>query len=165
MKENQQYLLASDTVSGAEGRIVITRNGRLLEVAGMKNITTTASVKTSEMRTIGTRSIQEKHSGVKLTGKGNVYFGSNGSNLFTDLVLEYISTGVMPQFDLAITNHDPANTMGAQVMGYYGCSLTGDIPLSILNDEEDMLKYDFNFSITRAARTEAFKDPTALGTN
>lgn len=157
------YLLAQDTVNGAEGKVTITRGGRILEVCGMKNIKTVAGIQTSDMKTIGTRTIQKKANGVAQTGTGNVYYGSNGSNLFVDMVLNYINTGVSETFDITITNNDPASSVGSQVMGYYGCMLTGDIPLSILNDEEAMLNYDFNFSYTKVNRLKAFSDPVNLG--
>ena len=32
------YLMAQDALNGAEGKITITRNGRILEAAGMRNI-------------------------------------------------------------------------------------------------------------------------------
>lgn len=159
------YLMAQDTLNGAEGKITITRNGRILEVCGMRNIKALAGIQTADMRTIGTRKIQAKANGVKQTGSGNVYFGSNGSNLFTDMVLNYIENGVQDMFDITITNEDPTSSVGAQVMGYYGCVLTGDIPLSILDDEEAMLNYDFNFSYTSVKRLEAFSDPANLGSN
>lgn len=79
------------------------------------------------------------------------------------MVLQYIQTGVMPEFDIQITNNDPATSIGTQSMAYYGCTLTGTIPLSILNDEEAMLNYDFNFAYTRVARLQSFRDPARLG--
>ena len=154
------YLLAKDTVSGAEGKVFVTAGGKNIEVACMKNITTNAEIQSSDMRVIGTRTIQTKNNGAKLTGSGNIYYGTN---LWTDMVLQYIETGVMPQFDLQITNHDPTTTVGSQSIAYYGCTLTGTIPLSILNDEEAMLSYDFNFAYTRVARLQAFNDPEQLG--
>ena len=154
------YLLAKDTVNGAEGTVVITQNGQNVVIAGMRNITTNADIQSSDMRVIGTRTIQNKNNGAKLTGTGNIYYGSN---IFTDMVLQYIQTGVMPQFDIQITNNDPATSIGTQVMAYYGCTLTGTIPLSILNDEEAMLNYDFNFAYTRVARLTSFTDPATLG--
>ena len=54
------YLLAKDTVNGAEGKIFITRNGKNIEIAGMRNITTNAEIQNSDMRVIGTRKIQQK---------------------------------------------------------------------------------------------------------
>lgn len=154
------YLLAKDTANGAEGSVVVTRNGKNYVVAGMRNITTNAEIQNGDMRVIGTRTIQDKPNGAKLTGTGNIYYGTN---LWTDMVLEYINTGVMPEFDIQITNNDPTTSIGTQVMAYYGCHLTGTIPLSILNDEEAMLNYDFNFAYTRVARLQAFNDPAQLG--
>ena len=155
-----QYLLAKDTVNGAEGKIVVTIDGRNVEVACMRNITTNAEIQSNDMRVIGTRKVQNKNNGAKLTGTGNIYYGTN---LFTDMVLQYINTGVMPEFSIQITNNDPTTSIGSQVMAYYGCTLTGTIPLSILNDEEAMLNYDFNFAWTDVARLQAFSDPAKLG--
>lgn len=154
------YLLAKDTLNGAEGSVVVTRNNRNYVVAGMRNITTNAEIQSNDMRVIGTRKIQDKPNGVKQTGTGNIYYGTN---LWTDMVLEYINTGVMPEFDIQITNHDPTTSVGSQVMAYYGCHLTGTVPISILNDEEAMLNYDFNFAYTRVARLQSFNDPVQLG--
>lgn len=154
------YLLAKDTVNGAEGKIVVTIDGRNVEVACMRNITTNAEIQSNDMRVIGTRKVQNKNNGAKLTGRGNIYYGTN---LFTDMVLQYINTGVMPEFSIQITNSDPTTSIGSQVMAYYGCTLTGTVPLSILNDEEAMLNYDFNFAWTDVARLQAFNDPAKLG--
>lgn len=154
------YLLAKDTVNGAEGKVVVTIDGKIIEVACMRNITTNAEIQSNDMRVIGTRTIQNKNNGAKLTGTGNIYYGSN---IWTDMVLQYIQTGVMPEFDLQITNNDPTTSIGTQSIAYYGCTLTGTIPLSILNDEEAMLNYDFNFAYTRVARLQSFNDPVQLG--
>ena len=154
------YLLARDTVNGAEGRIFVTIDGKNYEGACMRNITTNAEIQSNDMRVIGTRTIQDKPNGAKLTGTGNIYYGTN---LWTDIVLKYIQTGVMTEFDIQLTNNDPTTTIGSQVVAYYGCHLTGTIPLSILNDEEAMLNYDFNFAWTRCARLQSFNDPEQLG--
>ena len=156
------YLLAKDTVNGAEGKIFITVDGKNVEVACMKNIQTNGEIQGEDMRVIGTRKIQNKPNGAKLTGTGNIYYGTN---LFTDMVLKYINEGVMTQFDIQITNRDPSTTIGSQTIAYYGCQLTGTIPLSILNDEESMLNYDFNFTYTNVARLTAFNDPAEMGSD
>ena len=122
------YLLAQDTLNGAEGSIVITVNGQNTVIAGMRNIQTVADIQSEDMRTIGTRKIQQKPNGANLTGTGNIYYGSN---IFTDIVLDYINNGKVTQFDIQITNNDPSTSVGSQVMAYYGCTLTGEIPLSI----------------------------------
>ena len=154
------YLLARDTVNGAEGQVFITVAGKNIEMASMRNITVQAEMQDNDMRVIGTRLIQNKTNGAKLSGSGNIYYGSN---LFMDMLLEYINTGVMPEFSIQIVNNDPSTSIGSQNMIYYNCKLTGTIPMSILNDEEAMLNHDFSFSIGKVARMESFKDPAQLG--
>ena len=154
------FLLSRDTVNGAEGKIIVTVDGKQTEIAGMRNITTNAEIQGQDMRVIGTRIIQNKPNGAKQTGTGNIYYGSH---IFLDMVLEYINTGRMPEFDIQISNTDPTTSIGSQIMAYYGCQLTGTIPLSILNNEEAMLNYDFNFTFTRVARLESFADPSGYG--
>ena len=157
------YLLSRDTVNGAEGTVFVTRNGQQVEVVGLKNIQTIGGIQSTDMKTIGTRVIQDKPNGVKLTAKGNVYYGSNGSNMFRDMVLNYIQNGIMEYFDVQINNTDPTTSVGTQIGAYYGCHLTGDIPLSILDDEQAMLAYDFNFVYTRVGLIQGFTNPTNVG--
>ena len=154
------YLLAKDTLNGAEGTIVIERDGKNIVVGNMKNIRTEAEIQSNDMKVVGTRKIQAKNTGVKQTGKGKIYYGSN---ILVDMILEYINTGVMPEFNLQITNNDPTTGVGSQVMAYYGCTLTGTIPLSILDSEETMLNHDFSFTYTNVQRLQAFNDTVQLG--
>ena len=154
------YLLAKDTLNGAEGTIVIERDGKNIVVGNMKNIRTEAEIQSNDMKVVGTRKIQAKNTGVKQTGKGNIYYGSN---ILVDMILEYINTGVMPEFNLQITNNDPTTGVGSQVMAYYGCTLTGTIPLSILDSGETMLNHDFSFTYTNVQRLQAFNDTVQLG--
>jgi len=154
------YLLAKDTVNGAEGNIVVTRDGTNYTVAGMKNIKAIGDIQTTDMRVIGTRSIQDKPNGVKQTGTGNIYYGDD---MFRSMLLDYINTGVMEEFDIQITNNDPTTSIGSDTTAYYGCHLTGEIPLSILDSDEAMLNYDFNFAYTSVAKLQSFTAPTNLG--
>lgn len=154
------YLLAKDTQNGAEGTIVVTRNGTNYTVAGMRNIKTTGGIQSSDMRVIGTRKIQDKPNGVKQTGTGNIYYGDD---MFRGMLLDYINTGVMEEFSIQISNNDPTTSLGTETMAYYGCHLTGDIPLSILDDEEAMLNYDFNFAFTNVQKLQSFSSPSTYG--
>lgn len=154
------YLLAKDTLNGAEGSVVVTRNGRNYVIAGMRNIRPTGNIQSEKMRVIGTRKIQDKPNGVELTGAGSIYYGFD---LFREMALNYIHKGVMEEFDIQITNNDPTTSLGTQVMAYYGCHLTGEIPLSILNSDETMMNYDFNFAYTDVQMLQGFNEPAELG--
>ena len=76
-----------------------------------------------------------------------------------------MKTGKMKTFTLQITNDDPTTSLGRQTMTFYNCMLTGTISLAVLNMDEAMLNYDFNFTYTNVERMEAFTDPTQYGSD
>ena len=155
-----QHLLAPDTLNGASGSIVVNVGGKNQVVAGMRNIQITGDIEAEEMRVIGTKKVQQKQNGVTLAGSGNVYYGTN---LFTDMVLDYINNGITTEFSIQVTNEDPATSVGRQTIAVYGCTLTGEIPIAILDSEEAMMNYDFNWSYTRVQKLQSFNEPMELG--
>lgn len=155
-----QYLLAQNTVNGAEGSIILTVDGKNQVIAGMKNVTVEAEIESEDMKVIGTRKTQAKPAGAKLSGKGNVYYGFKA---FTDMVMKYIKTGVPTPFSMQITNDDAAAGIGQQTIAYYDCTLSGTIPLSILDSEESMLNYDFEFTVGDVELLESFTEPERYG--
>ena len=155
-----QHLLAPDTLNGASGSIVVNVNGRNQVVAGMRNIQITGDIEAEEMRVIGTKKVQQKQNGVTLAGSGNIYYGTN---LFTDMVLDYINNGITTEFSIQVTNEDPPTSVGRQTIAVYGSTLTGEIPIAILDSEEAMLNYDFEFTYSSIERLEAFTEPTRYG--
>lgn len=157
-----KYLLAKDTINGASGNIFVTIDGNVYQAACMRNIRADAEVQTVDMGVIGTTKKQKKPAGTLMSGSGNIYYGNN---LWTDMVMEYMKTGKMKTFTLQITNDDPTTSLGRQTMTFYNCMLTGTIPLAVLNMDEAMLNYDFNFTYTNVERLEAFTDPTQYGSD
>lgn len=156
-----QYLLARDTVAGMEGTAVMTDSaGKNHVLFQLTKIKTVADIKSTEMKVVGTRVIQDKAAGAKQTGTATLYYGSQ---YFTAMVLEYLHTGVMPYFDIQITNNDPTNTIGQQVMAYYGCKITSEIPLSMLDADSQMLTLDISFTYTDVQMLQSFTDPAQLG--
>lgn len=156
-----QYLLARDTVAGMEGTAVMTDSaGKNHVLFQLTKIKTVADIQSTEMKVVGTRVIQDKAAGAKQTGTATLYYGSQ---YFTEMVLEYLHTGVMPYFDIQITNNDPTNTIGQQVMAYYDCKITSEIPLSILDADSQMLTLDISFTYTDVQMLQSFNDPAQLG--
>ena len=103
---------------------------------------------------------QQKPGAVKLTGTMTVYYGTP---LFLDMVAQYIRTGVMPYFNLQVTNDDPTTTVGTQTVAYYNCKLTGTIPLSVLDADADMLTMDVGFTYEDFEPLSSFHAPAGTG--
>ena len=89
-----------------------------------------------------------------------LYFGSD---LLTQMALDYMETGKVTYFDLQVTNSDPTATVGEQTMVYYGCKLSGEVLLSILDVDNDMLEQPFTFSYTSAKKLASFSAESDYG--
>ena len=154
------FLLERDTLNGAAGKAVIIQDGQVKDLFGAKNVKTQAEISSSDMKVIGTKKAQQKPGSVKQTGTMTVYYGTP---LFLEMLAQYVRTGVMPYFNLQVTNDDPTTTVGVQTVAYYDCKLTGTIPLSVLDAEADMLTMDVSFSYEGFEPLSSFHDPAATG--
>lgn len=154
------FLLAQDTVHGAAGKAFITVDGQVRELFGAKKINAKANISATDMKVIGTKRVQSKSGGVKMTGTGTMYYVTSE---FTKMAEKYAHTGMMPRFSMQLTNDDKASSIGVQTVALYGCELTGDIPIAILDDSADMLTFDFSFSFEDFEILSEFNTPEELG--
>ncbi len=154
------FLLERDTLSGKLGTATVTVDGKVHELFRAREIKVVADIQTKEMKALGTTRIQPKNIGVRQTGSGVLYFGSD---LLTQMALDYMETGKVTYFDLQVTNSDPTATVGEQTMVYYGCKLSGEVLLSILDVDNDMLEQPFTFSYTSAKKLAAFSAESDYG--
>ncbi len=155
------FLLERDTLSGKLGTATVTVDGKVHELFRAREIKVVADIQTKDMKALGTTRIQPKNVGVKQTGSGVLYFGSD---LLTQMALTYMESGLVTYFDLQVTNSDPTSTVGEQTIVYYGCKLNGDVLLSILDVDSDMLEQPFTFSYTTAKKLSAFQTEADYGT-
>lgn len=154
------FLLERDTLSGKLGTATVTVDGKVHELFRAREIKVVADIQTKEMKALGTTRIQPKNIGVRQTGSGVLYFGSD---LLTQMALDYMETGKVTYFDLQVTNSDPTATVGEQTMVYYGCKLSGEVLLSILDVDNDMLEQPFTFSYTSAKKLASFSAESDYG--
>ena len=154
------FLLERDTVNGTQGTAFMTIDGKNQELFRAKNIKVSADIQATDMKALGTTRIQQKTTGVKQTGSGTLYYGSD---LLVQMAMTFMETGAIPYFDLQITNNDPVSTVGIQTMAYYGCKLTGEVLLSILDIDSDMLEQPFTFSYTNAKKLASFNAEANYG--
>lgn len=154
------FLLERDTIHGAAGSAFITLDGKVQELFGAKKIDAKGNIASTDMKVIGTKRIQQKQGGMKLTGSGTMYYYTS---MFVKMAAQYIHTGTMPKFNMQVTNDDKASSVGVQTVALYGCQITGDIPIALLDDSSDMLTFDFSFSFEDFEVLSEFKAPKELG--
>ena len=154
------YLLERDTIHGASGKAFITQDGVVKEIFAAKKIEAKGNISESDMKVIGTKKIQIKKGGVKMTGSGTMYYVTSD---FAKMLVDYLHTGVLAYFNMQVSIDDEASSVGTHTVALYNCQLTGDIPLFILDDGSDMLTFDFSFTFEDAEILSSFNHPAQLG--
>ncbi len=154
------FLLDRDIPNGALATAVVSIDGQNHVLFRAKKIQVSADIQTTDTKVMGTTRIQTKNNGAKQQGSGTIYYGSN---LFTDMVLEYLENNRTIYFDLTITNDDPTTTIGQQIMTFYGCKLFGDIPLAVMDLDAPQPEQSFQFSYETVKMLTPFVAEAALG--
>jgi len=153
--------MEKDSLSGKEGRGFATIDGRNVEMFGIKNFNTNATLQEADFKVVGTRLVQKKTTGVQLTGTMTIYYGTPE---FVELVERYLKTGQLPYFTLQITNDDPSTSIGIQTIAFYNVKLQST-PIAILDADAEFLTADVSFSFTGFEILQAFNAPAQLGSN
>mgnify|MGYP002563540299 FL=1 len=84
------------------------------------------------------------------------------TEIFDDVVDEFIKTGVMPLLTIQTSNEDPATSVGRSTKVYNDCVLDGDVLLSMAGSEDDFIEQEINGFAGGYTRPEKFKDPTYM---
>ena len=153
------YLLANDGVNGKAGSAFMVRNGRNIELFGIKKYQADAEIQTAEFPVVGSTTNQTKVKGVKYTGSLTIYYGTNE---FLECLEEYERTGRFPTINFQVTNKDTGTTVGSQTVMIYNVTL-GKIPIAMLDDGADYLTEEIPFTLTKYKVLKAFNAPTQLG--
>ena len=154
------FLLAQDTLNGKQGFATTVQNGIVRSLFEAEKITFEANIETSKVKVIGSLVTQTKNTGVEFTGTINKFYGTD---YFAAMLRTFLTTGVMPYFDLNITNNDPASSAGIQSVTIQNCLITSKITLAMLDDGADTMKDDISYSATGMIVNSTFSDPVVFG--
>ncbi len=153
------FMDIKDTISGKQGEIHFTIDGNVEEQIGIQKITTKKTIKDRKFNTIGTLQEQSKVTGTANSGTMTINYCM--VTTFSKMLEKFEETGEMPQFDIMVTNYDPATSVGKRVVKYYDCVLTGDIEMSKLDGTTDeSITTDINFSYRYDKVLSDYSKPT-----
>lgn len=155
------YLLANDGIKGKAGSAFMVKNGRNIELFGLKKFESNAEFETSEFPVVGALVNQTKVKGVKYTGTLTIYYGTPE---FLEVLTEFKRTGKFPEINFQVTNQDKGASVGDQIVAIYGVTLT-KIPIAMLDDSADYLQEEIPFTFTDFEPLTSFHTPSQLGGN
>lgn len=131
---------SEDAVYGSLAECYITINGRRLNFMSMTDFEGKINVETVTVKILGKVGTGNKAAGLSGTWTATAHYNQS---YFREVVLDYQNTGVMPYFEIQVTNEDPSTSIGRQTIIYYGC-LCKEFILSKFKAGTELLEEDLS---------------------
>ena len=139
--------------------VFVTHNGKRNAMLMCKDFEGKANISTQDVPRMGSVIMGKKPTTVELSFTMTIY---KCTEIFDDVVDEFIKTGVMPLLTIQTSNEDPATSVGRSTKVYNDCVLDGDVLLSMAGSEDDFIEQEINGFAGGYTRPEKFKDPTYM---
>ena len=154
-----QYANTQDAVSANRAECFVTLDGRRYSMMMAKEFEGKASIGSKEVYMLGNPVVGHKAQTVNLKFSMTIY---KCTEIFDDVVEEFLRTGVMPTFDIQTTNDDPASSAGRSTRIYTDCVLDGDVLLSMFKAEGAFFEQAIEGYCDSFARPEQFSNPSYM---
>lgn len=154
MANDWSYMKAEDAISGKEGTLYATIDGKVKAVAECKNISAKISKNKTEFKALGYRGTQHKATGWTGTGTLVIHYASSQ---WAKMVIDYAKTGKDVYFKLMVTNEDPTSNIGRQVITLTDCNLD-EAEIAKLDTEAEFLDESMNFTFSGVEMDEEFSE-------
>lgn len=139
--------------------VFVTLKNRRYSMLMCKNFEGKANVSTQDVPRMGSVIMGKKPSTVELSFTMTIY---KCTEIFDDVIDEFIKTGVMPLFTIQTSNEDPATSVGRSTKVYNDCVLDGDILLSMAGSEDDYIEQEISGFAGGYTRPEKYKNPVYM---
>lgn len=81
---------------------------------------------------------------------------------FSEMIMEYLKTGILPELELQVTEEDNATPLGRSTKIYRGCVIDGEVLLSVLDDTGGFIEQTIEGYYTDVAMPETYADPAGM---
>lgn len=147
------YLDKHNIISGKEGSIFMTVNGRNINLIQTRQVEASLKLTKKEFAVLNKRIDQNKITGSKGEGKMNLYRMSSD---FMKIAKQYLDSGQFPDVTLKVTNDDPQSFVGRNTVLLKGV-VFDTIPLTSLDIDKEGLDEDVDFTFDDFDILDEFK--------
>ena len=109
---------ARDAVYGGLAECFVTIDGRRLNFMSMTSFESKWETTITDVPILGKVGMGHKSAGGKGTWSGTAHYNQSH---FRQMADTYQKTGVMPYFEIQVTNEDPGTSVGRQTIIHRGC--------------------------------------------
>lgn len=158
MNENK-IMNTNDAPVAKWAEVFVTLKGKRYAMLMCKNFEGKANVSTQDVPRMGSVIMGKKATTVELSFTMTIY---KSTEIFDDVLDQFIKTGVMPTFDVQTSNEDPATSVGRSTKVYNDCVLDGDVLLSLAGSEDDFIEQEISGFAGGYTRPEKFSNPAYM---
>ena len=157
---NETNVMATNDAPVAKyAEVFVTLRGKRYAMLMCKNFEGKANISNQDVPRMGSRIMGKKPTTVELSFTMTIY---KCTEMFDDVLDDFVSTGVMPMFDIQTSNEDPATSMGRSTKVYNDCVLDGDVLLSLAGSEDDFVEQEISGFAGGITRPEKYKNPAYM---
>ena len=154
MADNWAYMKASDAISGKEGSLYATIDGKVIQVAECKSINAKITKNKTEFKALGYRGTQHKATGWSGSGTLTIHYASSR---WAKMMIDYAKKGIDTYFKLQIINEDPTSSIGKQTVTLIDVNFD-EAEIAKIDADAEFLDETINFTFSDVEMPDKFKE-------
>jgi hypothetical protein len=158
MNDNK-VMSTNDAPVAKWAEVFVSLNGKRYTMLMCKDFEGKANISTQDVPRMGSVIMGKKATTVELSFTMTIY---KCTEIFDDVLDEFIKTGVMPLLTIQTSNEDPATSMGRTTKVYNDCVLDGDVLLSMTGSEDDYIEQEISGFAGSITRPEKYTNPSYM---
>lgn len=158
---NNALMIANDAVYGGLAECYITIEGRRYNFMSMTDFESKWEVNVKDVPILGKVGMGHKAAGGKGTWSGKAHYNQS---YFREIADVYQKTGVMPYFEIQVSNEDSQSKAGRQTIIHRGC-LCDSFILAKFEAGEEIMEEDLSGTFESWDMPEKFKTLEGFITN
>ncbi len=155
-----KVMAANDAPVAKYAEVFVTLNGQRYSMLMCSNFEGKANVSTQDVPRMGSLITGKKATAVELSFTMTIY---KRTEIFDDAIDEFIRTGLMPLFDIQVSNDDPnMPAAGRSTKIFTDCLLDGDVLLAMAGAGDDFIEQEISGFAGGYNRPEKFTNPAYM---
>ena len=121
--------------------VFVTLEGKRYSMLMCKNFEGKVNVSTKDVPRMGSVIVGKKAVSAEISFTMTIY---KCTEIIDNVVDKFIESGIMPRFDIQVSNEDPATSIGRSSKIYNDCILDGDVLMSLAGSEDDYIEQEIS---------------------
>jgi len=150
------YMPANDAPLGNRAEAYVTIDGTRYHMLTATKFEANFNVETKEVPVLGKLVKGRKATCASIKFSMTIY---KVTEIFDKLVEEFKNEGLLPTFDIQVTNYDKASSCGRSSKIYRDCMLDGDVLLSMIDAEGGFIEQTISGYCDDFSSAERYTNP------